>query len=110
MSITALKAPESDLDPFTETHLDDPYPDYRALRDQAPAVYLTRYGVWAVPRYDDCRALLGDWETFTSEEGVSVAPEFKPLFDNSPLYSDPPRHDRLRKVLSDRLSPRAGSS
>ena len=51
-----------------------------------------------------------DWKLFLAEEGVSVAPEFKPLFDNSPLYSDPPRHERLRRGLSERLAPRALAS
>jgi cytochrome P450 len=104
---TTTGMPRSEVDLFTEAHLDDPYPAYRELRDLGPAVYFPRYEVWGIPRYDACREVLSDWETFTSEEGVSVAPEFKPLFDNSPLYSDPPKHERLRKVLSDRLSPRA---
>lgn len=99
--------PESNLDLFAEAHLDDPYGDYRALRDSGQAVYFPEYEVWGLPRYEECRAALADWKTFTSEEGVSVAPEFKPLFDNSPLYSDPPRHERLRRVLSERLAPRA---
>jgi len=106
--MTAItRGPESELDLFATGHLDDPYPDYRELRYAAPAVYFPQYEVWGLPRYAECRAALRDWETFTSEEGVSVSPEFKPLFDNSPLYSDPPKHERLRKVLSDRLSPRA---
>jgi cytochrome P450 len=107
---TAGSVPESSLDLFAETHLDDPYGDYRALRDSGQAVYFPSYEVWALPRYEECRAALADWKTFTSEEGVSVAPEFKPLFDNSPLYSDPPRHERLRRVLSERLAPRALAS
>jgi cytochrome P450 len=102
--------PESNLDLFAEAHLDDPYADYRSLRDLGQAVYLPRYEVWGLPRYEECRAALADWKTFTSEEGVSVAPEFKPLFDNSPLYSDPPRHERLRRVLSERLALRALAS
>jgi cytochrome P450 len=102
--------PESNLDLFAEAHLDDPYADYRSLRDLGQAVYFPRYEVWGLPRYEECRAALADWKTFTSEEGVSVAPEFKPLFDNSPLYSDPPRHERLRRVLSERLAPRALAS
>jgi cytochrome P450 len=105
--MTVAAAPVSDLDLFAEAHLDDPYPDYKQLRDAGPAVYFSRYGVWGLPRYDACRAALGDWETFTSEQGVTLEPQFAPLFDNSPLYADPPKHERLRKVLSDRLSPRA---
>jgi cytochrome P450 len=107
---TARSVPESSLDLFAEAHLDDPYGDYRGLRNSGPAVYFPSYEVWALPRYEECRAALADWKTFTSEEGVSVAPEFKPLFDNSPLYSDPPRHERLRRVLSERLAPRALAS
>ena len=99
--------PESDVDPFSDEHLADPYPDYEVLRAIAPAVYLNRYDVWAVTRYAEARQVLSDWETFTSLQGVSVGKEFVPFFENSALYADPPEHQRLRKVLSQRLSTKA---
>ena len=101
---TATKAPESDIDLFSDDHLRDPYEDYSRLRDAGPVVYLSRYDMWAISRYDLARRALEDWRTFTSTQGISVAREFVPFFAGSTLYLDPPEHDRLRQVLSERLT------
>jgi cytochrome P450 len=97
----------STLDLFSDETLTEPYAAYAQLRAQAPAVYLERHDVWALSRYDDVRAALGDWETFSSAGGVSVAPEFDHLYAGSVIASDPPDHDVLRSVLAERLAPRA---
>jgi len=99
--------PESDVDLFSDEHLSNPYPDYAALREIGAAVYMSRYDVWAVTRYAEARQILSNWRAFTSTQGVSVGKEFVPFFENSALYADPPEHERLRKVLSDRLSTKA---
>lgn len=48
--------PGSDLDPFSGESLADPLPALAALRDAGPAVYLTRYRVWAVAGHRDVHA------------------------------------------------------
>jgi hypothetical protein len=40
-----------DDDPFGDDILTDPYPFHQRLRDAAPVVELSRYGVWAMGRY-----------------------------------------------------------
>jgi cytochrome P450 len=96
----------SDLDPFDDAVLADPYPAYRRLRDAGPVVWLRRYDVWALSRYAEVRQALRDWQTFSSASGVGMTEEFNDRFGGI-LGSDPPEHDRLRRVLQAQLSPRA---
>jgi len=42
--------PVSKLDPFCPAFLSDPYPFHEQLREAGPAVWLERYGVWAMAR------------------------------------------------------------
>jgi cytochrome P450 len=63
--------------------------------------------MWAIGRYAPARRALENWRTFTSTQGVSVGKEFIPFFEGSTLYLDPPDHERLRRVLSERLTTKA---
>jgi hypothetical protein len=36
-------------------------------------VWLSRYGLWAVARYQEVHAVLNDWRTFCSGRGVGMA-------------------------------------
>lgn len=97
----------SDIDLFTDDALTDPYPLYRELRDVGPIVYLRRYDVHVLARYEQVRDALGDWETFSSADGVGLNDIFNQALTGTIIASDPPHHDTLRNVLSERLSPRA---
>ena len=88
----------------------------RTLQDEAAATYLPALDLWAVTRYDEVRAVLGDPETFTSErafsgagplsaEALAVYPLSGPLFRYSPVNLDGPGHARLRSPLVALLSP-----
>ena len=105
-----ISAAESDLDPFTKDYFDDPYPAQHALREGGDAVWLSRYGVWAVARFAPVRAILFDWKTFCSSRGVGLA-DFateKPWRPPSlVLEADPPLHSRTRGVLNRVLAPAA---
>ncbi len=99
--------PAFDLDPFTRAYLEDPFPAQAALRDAGPVVWLERYGVAAVGRHAEVRAVLQDWERFSSAAGVGLA-DFrreKPWrLPSLVLETDPPLHDRTRRILSRVLS------
>jgi len=100
-------APFSDLDPFCAAFFEDPFPAHRQLRDLGPLVRLRRYPVWAAARYREVRAILNDWETFVSSRGVGLGDFAKeqPWRPRSlVLETDPPLHDRTRRVLSRVLS------
>ena len=102
--------PVSDLDPFAAEYFEDPYPAQAALRDAGGMVLLRRYGAWAAARYDEVFAILNDWTTFSSARGVGLS-DFKKekpwRLPSLVLETDPPLHDRTRKVLDGVLSPAA---
>lgn len=96
-----------DLDLFTDEALAEPYELYRKIRDAAPVVYFEKYGIWAMGRYEDIRAAVLDWETFSSAQGVGVNPASNTTTKGIVIATDPPEHQKLRGVLADKLAPRA---
>jgi cytochrome P450 len=100
--------PSSELDPFGDDFLTDPFPFHHELREAGPAVRLTRYGVWGVARYAEVNAVLLDWETYCSSSGVGLSDFRKEPPWRTPsiiLEADPPLHTRTHKVLARVLSP-----
>ncbi|WP_434598493.1 cytochrome P450 [Streptomyces sp. A5-4] len=101
-------APTSSLDLFDDRVLTDPYPAYEALRAMAPAVYLQLHGVLAIPRYEDVRRIQQDSDGFSSQDGVALtALANEQILSGTVLASDGDTHNRLRRVLSRQLGPRA---
>ena len=102
--------PALDIDPFCRDFFDDPYPAHAAMRDAGPVVYLPRYDIHAVARYDDMRAMLMDWGSYSSARGVGISDFAKEKPWRLPsllLETDPPLHDRTRKLMDKVLSPAA---
>jgi cytochrome P450 len=102
--------PALDIDPFCTAFFDDPYPAHAAMRDAGPVVYLPRYDIHAVARYDDVRGMLMDWGSYTSARGVGISDFAKEKPWRLPsllLEADPPLHDRTRKLMDKVLSPAA---
>ncbi|HET9083356.1 MAG TPA: cytochrome P450 [Candidatus Limnocylindrales bacterium] len=103
------------IDPLLEWDpllpLEDPYPVYRRLRDEAPVYHHPGRDVWALSRWDDVQASAKDWETFSS----SVGGTGNDLDDTYQLFlpagdlpaADPPLHTRLRGALRLAFSPSA---
>jgi 4-methoxybenzoate monooxygenase (O-demethylating) len=105
--LEAQKAPVSKVDPFCREFFENPFPAHEEMREAGPVVRLSRYGVWAVARYDDVHKVLNDWRTFCSSRGVGLADFAKeqPWRPKSLLLeTDPPLHDRTRRVLNRVLS------
>jgi cytochrome P450 len=96
-----------EIDPFSTAYFDDPYPVQEQLREAGPVVWLSRYEIYAVARYEHVRATLLDWRTFSSARGVGLA-DFAKEVPWRPksivLEADPPLHDRTRRVLTKALS------
>jgi cytochrome P450 len=100
-------APSSDLDPFSPEFLADPFPRYAQLREMGSIVWLPRYDIWTVARYDAVRDVLLDWKRFSNAGGGGMKNYFleKPWRPPSLILEvDPPDHQRTRKVLMNVLS------
>jgi len=120
MAMQAAPAPERDpafhgIDPTSARDLEryaDPFPSIHHLRRVAP-VNETPIGLWRLSRHEDCVRLLrgvrcgvrhldGSYPR-RREEGTAGPSEFM-------LQQDPPKHTRLRKLVSKSFTPRAAES
>lgn len=97
-----------ELNPFSWAFHADPYPTYRWLRDEAPIYRNDAIGFWALSRWDDVLAATHDWQTYSSAEGTTIERMDRRWFEVTPMmiFEDPPRHDRLRKLVSKVFTPR----
>jgi cytochrome P450 len=77
------------------------YAIYRTLRDEYPVYRRPEGGVYALSRFEDVRAAASDPRTFSSE-GTSLGTGLLPHIQTM----DPPRHDRLRDLVTVAFTPR----
>ena len=87
----------------------NPWPTYSRLREEAPAYWNESLRFWALSRHADVLAAFKDWQRFSSRFGVSIdAGTFHEHASAtmSFLAMDPPRHDRLRALVSKGFTPR----
>lgn len=99
--------PHLDVDPFSNDFFADPYPAHERMREAGPVVYLDKWDVHAVARYEEVRAVLNEPATFCSGRGVGLSDfaKEKPWRPQSIiLEADPPEHARTRAVLNKVLS------
>ncbi|GAA1954317.1 cytochrome P450 [Amycolatopsis minnesotensis] len=83
---------------------DDPYPLYRALREDGPLIR-ARFGEWLVPRHADVSALLRDprlSSEFPGEYARLSLPDSPAVdfLERIMLTRNPPAHTGLRRYLS----------
>ena len=100
----------SDVDPFDDCLLDDPYPFHERLREAGAVVWLERYGIYASARHAEVTQGLTDWQTFCSGAGVGLDDFRRQKPWRAPsliLEADPPLHTRSRTVLNRALSAKA---
>lgn len=95
-----------EYDPYAAGTTEDPYEEYRWLRDEHPLYYSERYGIYAVSRYDDVRTVSRDWETFSSAQGVDVD-DTALLGGPNVLETDPPEQTWWRRLLQRRFAAKA---
>lgn len=94
-------------DPYSRAMQLDPYPSYRWFREHEPCSYNPEMDIYALFRFDDVWNATLDWETMSSSLG--------PILENrgqfpgemmSIIGMDPPRHTRLRNLVSRGFTPR----
>ena len=87
----------------------DPYLVYARLRDEAPLYRNDELDFWALSRHEDVSAAFRDWEQFSNANGVSLEPSAWGSHAHramSFLALDPPRHTRMRALVSKSFTPR----
>ncbi len=81
----------------------NPYPWYQAMRADSPIAYNESYNSWSVFSYDAVQRVLTDYQDFSSQ--IMGSGEGLPL-GASLINSDPPRHRKLRNIVTQAFTPR----
>jgi cytochrome P450 len=100
-----------DLEKLTPEFYVDPYPTYRALRENEPVKRMPN-GSYFLTRYDDLVAAYKNTRAFSSDKKKEFLPKYgaSPLYEHhttSLVFNDPPIHTRVRRLIMGALSPRA---
>lgn len=98
-----------EYNPFAYEIHEDPYPTYARLRESAPVYHHPTLDFYAYSRHADVLAAIRDTETYTNTFGVSVEPSASTAaaqFAMSFLGLDPPRHTKMRALVSRGFTPR----
>jgi cytochrome P450 len=95
--------------PYDYQIQDDPYPVYARLRDEAPLYRNEELDFWALSRHEDVAAAFRDHAQFSNANGVALessswGPRARRVM--SLLAMDPPRHTRMRRLVSAGFTPR----
>jgi cytochrome P450 len=105
------------LNPFEPGFFDDPYTQYRLVREQDP-VHLSPIGAFALFRYEDVHRVLRDPSLSVEEHNmmpltVDPDPDIAAILEersesgsHNMLNLDPPDHHRLRRLVSKVFTPR----
>jgi cytochrome P450 len=103
-----------DIEKLTPEFYADPYPTYRALRENEPVKRLPN-GSYFLTRYDDLVSAYKSTKLFSSDKRREFAPKYGDslLYEHhttSLVFNDPPAHTRVRRLIMGALSPRAISA
>ncbi len=94
-------------DPYSRPFQEDPYPLYRHFRDVEPCSYNPKMDFYALFRFEDVWRATLDWETYSSSLGPTLENRGQvPGELMSIIGMDPPRHVRLRNLVSRGFTPR----
>ncbi|TDC64569.1 cytochrome P450 [Streptomyces hainanensis] len=91
------------FDPADPAFLDDPYPAFAALRQQGPVHWHDGLGLPVAVSHAACGDVLRDraaGRIWRDREPAAAFPAFNLLHRNSLLENEPPRHTRLRRLVS----------
>ena len=111
-----MSAPDQEVFSFEvnelpEAFFEDPFPWYHELRRRAP-LHRTRDGSILLSRYDDVAQVYRQPAEFVSDKRDLFAPKYgdSPLYEHhttSLVFSDPPYHSRVRRLMAGALKPAA---
>jgi cytochrome P450 len=99
--------PTSQLDPYCDEALVEPWETYTALQNLGSAVWLEKYEMFALTRYDSVIRALKNATAFSSASGVMMNDPMNQILRGNTLCSDGEEHQRLRRITAKPLAPAA---
>ncbi len=106
--MTTTDAVAAYYDPYDVAINADPYPAFKALRDEAPVYYNDVHDFWALSRFEDIDRAIRNHETFISGRG-GILELIKAGIEMPPgilIFEDPPSHTVHRRLLSRVFTPK----
>ncbi|HUS06027.1 MAG TPA: cytochrome P450 [Bryobacteraceae bacterium] len=85
---------------FSEEMRRNPYPVYERMRIESPVLHVPAADLWMVFDYAGVKRALSDTEAFSSNVSPAKGGSFEWL-----LFLDPPRHTKLRAIVSRAFTP-----
>lgn len=98
-----------EYNPYDYAIHEDPYPTYARMRSEAPLYRNDDKDFWALSRHADVAMGFRDFETYSNSHGVSLDPAASGPHAHktmSFLAMDPPKHTRMRALVSKGFTPR----
>ncbi|MBW2500549.1 MAG: cytochrome P450 [Deltaproteobacteria bacterium] len=86
-----------------EFYAGDPYPTYAWMREHSPVHWDAKHEIWGISRFADVVAVEKNPERYSSLSGSRP----KSDGDTSMINTDDPHHNRRRRLVSPRFTPRA---
>ncbi|WNG46021.1 cytochrome P450 [Archangium minus] len=93
------------LDFLSEETRRNPFPSYDQLRSFAPVLHEPRSDLWLLLDYEGVKRALNDAEAFSSVVSPPTARTSQWI-----VFSDPPRHTKLRALIMRAFTPKAVAS
>jgi cytochrome P450 len=94
-------------DPYSREIQEDPFPIYRHFLEHEPCSYSPKMDFYALYRFEDVWNATLDWKTYSSSLGPSLENRGEiPGELMSIIGMDPPRHTRLRNIVSRGFTPK----
>jgi cytochrome P450 len=102
--------------------MEDPYPIYARLRDEAPVAWSEQWQSWVVSQYEDVNLSLRDgnlsnekrqellFSDLTEGERQSLSPLRHYFAQKDVIGSDPPDHTRMRALVQKAFTPKTVAS
>ncbi|MEZ0154521.1 MAG: cytochrome P450 [Candidatus Reddybacter sp.] len=112
-----MSSPPLQFDPSDRAVINNPFPIFARLQEEAPIHWSDTARGWVVTRYEDCKAVLLDkryssarmepfFESLSAEQRAKVA-GLESSVGLWAVFLDPPEHTRLRRLLNRGFTSRA---
>jgi hypothetical protein len=85
---------------------DDPYPQYKWLRDNDPAHYSQSEDVWVLTRFEDVSNAFRDWKTWSSQRRGNLLNDIPERVGKTLGTTDPPEHTFARGLVNKAFTPK----
>ena len=87
--------------------MNDPYPIYAQLRNEAPVYHIEQFDAWAISKFQGIWDLSKDNKHFTATKGTTSAHVLTKVQPVTPMLNmmDPPEHTRMRSAMRAHFTP-----